>query len=529
MRHKKHRSIRLKWKLFAYLACFTGLLIVLLWLFQIVFLNSFYKQIKTQDLKRTAETLASSIDSDAETLQDLVNRLSLASNALIALNDDSGALSIRTTDMQDPFLFQPEADAMQALYREVRENGGSASQILTPSAFAAPPAEERHSAELSAPDDNSLRQPESSLSKPHTERRDDLGRRRIETLVLVSRIDRTGQEPVMMTLMTTITPIDSTVETLRVQLLIITAILLVPSVLLALLMSRRISAPIRRLSGSARELAQGNYDVPFDGKGYLEISELNDTLSYAACELGKTDKLRRELIANVSHDLRTPLTMITGYGEIMRDIPGENTPENADIIVSEAARLSDLVTDMLDLSKFQSGAAGLSLSRFNLTQSVRDILLRMGRMMEKEGYHITFSADCDVLVDADCIKISQVIYNLVGNAVNHTGPNRDVAVVQTIADGRVRIAVQDSGTGIPPEELDRIWERYYRIDKARKRDRVGTGLGLSIVRSILELHHAEYGVTSTVGQGSIFYFELSAAEVLPPQPGNAAAQSCSNT
>ena len=133
------------------------------------------------------------------------------------------------------------------------------------------------------------------------------------------------------------------------------------------------------------------------------------TLNYAAKELSKVETLRRDLIANVSHDLRTPLTMITGYSEVMRDLPGENTPENVQVIIDEANRLTTLVNDMLDLSKMQSGAQKLSPSFFDLTESVRDIL---GRYNKLTDYDIRFTADRDVTVYADELKISQVVYNL---------------------------------------------------------------------------------------------------------------------
>lgn len=125
------------------------------------------------------------------------------------------------------------------------------------------------------------------------------------------------------------------------------------ALIFAAIMSKKVSKPIIKINESAKELAKGNVAVHFDGEGYREITELNDTLNYAAEELSKVENLRRELIANVSHDLRTPLTMITGYAEVMRDIPGENTPENVQIIIDEANRLTSLVNDMLDISSFR--------------------------------------------------------------------------------------------------------------------------------------------------------------------------------
>lgn len=303
----------------------------------------------------------------------------------------------------------------------------------------------------------------------------------------------------------TISPVGSTVQTLRIQLTWITVIMLVLAFFLALFLSRRISGPIIKINSSAKVLAQGNYDVRFEEDGYREIAELGATLNYAAKELSKVETLRRDLIANVSHDLRTPLTMITGYSEVMRDLPGENTPENVQVIIDEANRLTTLVNDMLDLSKMQSGAQKLSPSFFDLTESVRDIL---GRYNKLTDYDIRFTADRDVTVYADELKISQVVYNLVNNAITYTGEDKVVRLKQSEHDGKVRIEVRDTGEGIDQDKLKDIWERYYKVDKAHKRAQVGTGLGLSIVKTILDMHGGAYGVQSEQGVGSTFWFEL---------------------
>ena len=215
--------------------------------------------------------------------------------------------------------------------------------------------------------------------------------------------------------------------------------------------------------------------------------------------------LRKELLANVSHDLRTPLTMIQGYAEVMRDLPGENTPENVQIIIEETERLTSLVNDLLDLSRLESGAITLERTRFDLTQSIRAILRRYDKLA---SYSFPFEAEEDVFVTADELKISQVVYNLVNNAITYAGEDKTVTLRQTVENGKVRISVSDTGEGIPQDKLKDIWERYYKVDKEHKRAQVGTGLGLSIVKNILELHGGAYGVESEEGKGSTFWFEL---------------------
>ena len=182
--------------------------------------------------------------------------------------------------------------------------------------------------------------------------------------------------------------------------------------------------------------------------------------------------------------------MITGYGEVMRDLPGENTPENIQIIIDEASRLSTLVNDLLDLSKLQSGALQAEKKEFCLTDSIREIFSRYSKLVEQDGYNIIFEAKENVYINADELRISQVVYNLVNNAVNHVGEDKTVIVTQSVSRGKVLI------------------ERYYKVDKEHRRGVIGSGLGLSIVKSILDTHNARYGVRSTPGKGSTFWFEI---------------------
>ncbi|MBQ1985088.1 MAG: HAMP domain-containing histidine kinase, partial [Clostridia bacterium] len=306
-------------------------------------------------------------------------------------------------------------------------------------------------------------------------------------------------------LSSSVVPVDSTVETLTVQLQCLTIAMIAMGLILALILSRRLSKPIEQINHSAKYLANGEYDIRFPGKGAREVEELADTLNYAAEELSKVETLRRELIANVSHDLRTPLTMISGYAEVMRDLPGENTPENVQVIIDESNRLTGLVNDMLDLSKLQSGAQTVNAEHYSLTEEIRSVLSRYDKLAD---YTFRFWCDREVFVLADRLKISQVIYNLVNNAINYTGPEKIVYVRQIVEGGTVRVEVTDTGEGIPEDKLPYIWDRYYKVDKAHRRAQVGTGLGLSIVKKILEMHNGKYGVMSRVGEGSTFWFEL---------------------
>lgn len=307
-------------------------------------------------------------------------------------------------------------------------------------------------------------------------------------------------------------PVDATVATLRLQMIYISLILICVSALAAYIISSRVTRPVAAMNEEAKKLAKGDYNVNFSGGSYLETCQLAGTLNYAAEELSKLDTMQKELIGNISHDLRTPLTMIAGYSEVMRDIPGEMTAENMQIVIDETNRLSSLVNDMLDLSRLTGGKREIRRTLFSLTECVRETVRRFSKLKSVQGYTVTFTADRDVYVNADETLILQVIYNLVSNAVNYTGDDKSVEILQDVKDGICRITVSDTGDGIPPEKLPYIWDRYYRTGDFHKRAVCGTGLGLSIVKGALILHGAQFGVSSTVGKGSSFWFELPEAD-----------------
>jgi len=198
--------------------------------------------------------------------------------------------------------------------------------------------------------------------------------------------------------------------------------------------------------------------------------------------------------------------MITGYSEIMRDLPGEMTPENIQIIIDEANRLNSLVTDLLDISRLQSGTADIKKAPFSLTGCIKSIFARYTKLIENDGLNIIFEHDGEVFIMGDELRMTQMLYNLINNAINYIGDDKTVIVRQTVEDEKVRIDVIDHGEGIPKDKLDYIWDRYYRVDEKHKIAKVGTGLGLSIVKNILLAHDADFGVASKLGEGSDFYF-----------------------
>jgi signal transduction histidine kinase len=299
----------------------------------------------------------------------------------------------------------------------------------------------------------------------------------------------------------------------------VTIILLIVVTILSGLIASYVSKPITDLNEKAKKMNYGNLGVDFhstNGAVYREVYELSDTLNFAESELSKADQMQKELIANVSHDFKTPLTMIKAYAAMIQDISGDNPEKrnkHAQIIIDESDRLASLVNDMLDLSKLRAGIDSLKISLFNLSDCLETVAGRFGYLTETEGYTFALDITENLFVEADKDKIAQVLYNLIGNAVNYTGENKRVAIRLFAENGVVHFTVTDTGKGIAPEEIDEIWERYYRSGETHKRPVKGTGLGLSIVKTILTKHNFNFGVRSEVGKGSTFYVDFPAKNV----------------
>ena len=291
-----------------------------------------------------------------------------------------------------------------------------------------------------------------------------------------------------------IEPIDSTVSIIREQLIYITIILFELAFIVTMYISKRLSKPIVDITNTAKKFGEGDYTVEFNGHGYCEIEELSTVLNNAKDEIQKVSELRKDLIANISHDLRTPLTMVKAYAEMIRDLSGDNPvkrQEHIQVIIDEADRLSSLVNNLLELSKLESGNAELKLTDFSIVDK--------------------YIPDEDRVITADIAKLDQVIYNFINNAINYTGDNKVIRIKQINKADAVRIEVTDNGKGISKELLPKIFDRYYRDAKV-KRDVVGTGLGLSICQEILKAHGFAYGVQSEEGKGSTFWFEAKIAK-----------------
>ncbi len=458
---------------------FAAIVFIMLWLFQIVFLENFYERMKIQDVKQAAMTLISNFGE--EDYSSLVEDIAIGNDLCIEIDDKYGrVLYSRDTLGKSCLIHGPDSQRSEFL-RKLANTSKRAIYF------------KKYNTKISS-----------------------------DTIVLAAKIGSEDNPDGYILLNTPLIPIGSTASIMKRQLILISVLLILISIIISFFMARRIAKPISRITKSAEQLAAGNYSVKFEGGDYSEINQLASTLTYAGQEISRVDTLQRDLIANVSHDLRTPLTMLKAYAEMIRDLSGDNPQkrnEHLEIIIDETDRLALLVSDMLDLSKMESGSQKLNYSEFNIKSLLEDIVSRYKGLSKKRDYEIDLTTDKEMTVRCDVIKIQQVIYNLINNAINYTGEDNKVFIRQINKESCVRIEFSDTGEGISEDKIKLIFDKYYRSEN-HKREVVGTGLGLTIVKAVLKMHGYNFGVSSTVGKGSTFWFEIS--DILPDVvPGEA--------
>ncbi|MBQ7780079.1 MAG: HAMP domain-containing histidine kinase [Clostridia bacterium] len=483
MTQSNSRKPKIRLKLFAFMAGFTGVVLLLLWLLQVVFLGTIHRSVRVSETKDIAKKLASYTEAPI-TLESKAEKLARSKSVCIVAYrfDRIRAKEMFSCDItENCVIHSMENGELISMHRKAMENGGS---LLCYYSYNSERSEYELTNEVSDG----------------------------QSIVYSFIVKDARGDDMLFIINSEVAPVASTVRTLNYLLVIISITMIILSVILTLILSSSITKPITRINSSAKELAKGNYSVNFEGGSYREAEELSETLTYASSELSRVEKLRSELIANTTHDLRTPLTMITGYAELMRDLEGENTPENAAIIADEAKRMTSLVNDMLEISKLENGVAKANFEQFNITESVAAEIEKYQEFCRKDGYTLRFEANESVVVKTDRTKITRALLNLVNNALTYTGNDRTVIVRQErYFNGErdvLRYSVIDSGEGIPEDKLPLIWDRYYKVDSPHKRSAQGSGLGLSIVNKLMTLIGGRCGVLSSNGNGSIFWIEI---------------------
>ncbi len=291
---------------------------------------------------------------------------------------------------------------------------------------------------------------------------------------------------------------------------ITSAILFVLSLIILLVFTRVVYIPLKKITFAAGEYAAGNLSHNIPVSSHDEIGYLASTLNYMSDALNEAEEYQKKFIANVSHDFRSPLTSIKGYLEAILDgtIPPEHYQKYLHIIISETERLNKLTQGMLTLNSLDSKAY-LTKSNFDINRIIRDTAASFEGTCSARGitFDLTFS-DATQMVCADLGKIQQVLYNLIDNAIKFSHDDSVIYLQTYVRYEKVFVSVKDTGIGIPRDSLKKIWERFYKTDLSRGKDKRGTGLGLSIVREIIQAHGENIDVVSTEGVGTEFIFSL---------------------
>lgn len=473
-------------KLWAWFALFAAAILAVLWLLQTVFLQNFYDHMAIENVQKTAKEIV--LHQQDTELSALLDRLAYENALLLFLTDREGNLIYSTDEHSGVY----GGDGAR------QSSGGNPYHNQETLGWQA--GASRH---LSLPQDFD------AFLKKLDESGGTVGYRLEggDTYVYGQYLSTAEGEAVLY-VSAALEAVGATVSILRLQLLWVTAASLLLALGLAALISLRFSKPVAAISRKARAMAAGDFSGGFEKGFCAELDSLADTLDDTAAELSRAENVRQEFLTNVSHDLRTPLTMIRGYAEMVRDISwqdDEQRESDLNIIMRESDRLTGLVNDILEYTALQSGGQRTVFEAVDLSAAAEEVLSRFLPLCRKEGYCLERQIQPGLTVRGSGQQLSRVLYNLIDNALRHAGEKRTVQVVLREKGETVRAEVRDFGPGIPKEELPRVWERYFT---SKQRGAKGSGLGLAISKEILTAHHARFGVDSGRGMGSLFWFEL---------------------
>lgn len=466
----------LKTKLLIYFMLFAALLIALIWGLQSLFLSQYYQNMKFQKTKQVAEKIERTYKKGNynEFLRSLVT-LAPKHDLFIYIIPAEG----------NPLIFTPYSQegldlAGQKYLDELLKETSSVREAMRNAKTG-------------------------TISKILSENDG------VNTLIYGSFLETSEFGSTEMFIFTPLYPMNSTIRILSTQMAIVTIISLLLVSLLATLFARKISKPLQTISVSAAKLGRGDYKIQFPKSGYKELNDLSEILNQMAKDLESTDKLKRDILANIGHDLRTPLTMIRSYGEMIRDISGEDDKKrnkHLQVIIDESERLNKLVDDILILSKIQSGVDVLNKEILDLRTIVISVINSFEIYRHDMGCSFLLISPEPINVAVDEKRIRQVLMNIIINAVNHSPKNSQIIVSLTKHNKKALCQIADCGPGIPENELANIWSRYYKAANNLVRSSQGSGLGLAIVKEIVEKHDGEVGVVSVENSGSVFWFSL---------------------
>lgn len=485
----KLRSFRVK--LWLYFVLFTALIFTVLWLLQTVFIQSFYNEMLISNTKEAAAKIAASIcDGD---YSDTVDDLSLNNSILVYITDTDGDI-IYSSDQFKRFSGKGPGRMNESI--PDKDDGGSNP----------PPDSGRHFLEYRSLPENyseflsALSSSDSGVYESTT-----------DGLYVYGTYAESEGEKIVLYISTTIDAIGPAVDIIRTQLIWVTVISLIVGFVLAWFIARGFSRPVAGLTGKAEHIGEDDFPEGFK-KGFCsELDELSDVLDETSDKLKRSRAFQRELLANVSHDLRTPLTMIKGYAEMVRDISRtdeEQCAEDIGVIIREADRLSAMVNEILEYSEMQSDSVSLHREPVDLGSVTGRVCGNFESLYSRENGNIQKDIEDGVIISADESRIERAVYNLLDNALRHSGDDKTVSVSLRREGGKAVLRIADKGKGIPAGELENIWDRYYTY---RQRDKKGvSGLGLAIVKQIVTMHGGSCSAESKEGEGSTFILSFDA-------------------
>ncbi|MBP3902648.1 MAG: HAMP domain-containing protein [Blautia sp.] len=330
------------------------------------------------------------------------------------------------------------------------------------------------------------------------------------------------------------TPLESITESVQISnrfYFFVGALVTAVSALILALLIRRLTRPIKELTVLSKRMASLDFEERYKSDAGNEIDVLGDSFNKMSDELERTiselktanlelqkdienkieiDKRRKEFLDNVSHELKTPIALIQGYAEGLKDNISDDPDSRefyCEVIMDEAQKMNKLVKNLLTLNQLESGKDPVVMERFDLVSVIRGVLQNMDIMLQQSGAEVVFEENAPVYVWADEFKVEEVVTNYTSNAIHHLGGEKKIVIRLLKEDGKVRVSVFNTGTPIPEEDIPNLWQKFYKVDKARTREYGGSGIGLSIVKAIMEGMQQEYGVTN-FENGVEFWFTL---------------------